>query len=140
MLVLSAVLAVAYWMNIGTTQSIIIAADNDYKVIAKAEIIERIHFYSDKYNVSFDKMYKVVECETAHTFNPQIQSQVRYNFSSPQRGIVKNEQEKSYGLAQIHLPDHPTVSVQQATDIDFSLNFLAENLSKGRDRMWSCLH
>lgn len=133
-------IVVAYSMSIGTIQNSVIAADNDYKVVAKAEIVERIHYYADKYNVSFDKMYRVVECETAGTFNPQIQSQVKYNFSSPQRGIVKGEQEKSYGLSQIHLPDHPSVSLRQATDIDFSLNFLAENLSKGKDRWWSCLH
>lgn len=123
-----------------TIQPTATLADEEYMPPSKAEIVKKIHLYADKYNVSFDKMYKVVECETAHTFNPQIQSQVKYNFSSEKRGIVKGELERSYGLSQIHLPDHPNVSHAQATDIDFALNFLAENLSEGRDRMWSCLH
>lgn len=97
-----------------------------------------MHYYSDKYNVPYSQIYKLVSCETAHTFNPQIQSYVKYNFSSPQRGIVKGEREKSYGLAQIHLPDHPKITREQATDIEYSLNFIGENLSKG-NIIWYCL-
>lgn len=128
---------VVYSLGVRTIQSTVVAAGNDYKVISKAEIIERIRWYSDKYNVPFQKMYNTIECETAGTFNPQIQSQVKYNFSNTKRGIIKGEQEKSWGLAQIHLPDHPSVTLEQATDIDFSLEFMARNYANGKD-IWFC--
>lgn len=130
-------LVVAYLLGVHKIQSTAIAADNDYKVVAKTEIEQKIKLYSDKYNVSFQKMYNTIDCETAHTFNPQIQSEVKYNFSDHKRGIVKGEQEKSWGLAQIHLPDHPNITLEQATDIDFSLNFMAKEYSKGHN-IWYC--
>lgn len=100
---------------------------------------EMILFYSEKYEVSYDLIYSTVKCETAGTFNPKIQSGVKYNFSDPKRNLVKGELERSYGLAQIHLPDHPHISIEQAIDPDFALDFMASNLSKGRTWMWYCI-
>lgn len=116
---------------------IAIAADLDYKAQAKAEIVEKIHYYSDKYNVSFQRVYNTIDCETAHTLNPFIQSNVKYNFSSAKRGIVKGEREKSYGLAQIHLPDHPKITSEQATNEDFAIEFMVREYSLGHD-LWYC--
>lgn len=107
------------------------------KADSKEEIVTKIHLYADKYNVSFDKMYQIIDCETAHTFDANIQSHVVYAFSSSKRGIVKGEREQSYGLAQIHLPDHPQVTIEQAKDVDFALNFMALSLSKGK-HIWYC--
>lgn len=115
-------------VNVNATQSI---------VVSPPSVEDKIHLYADKYGVSFDKMYRIIDCETAHTFDPQIQSSVKYNFSSTKRGIIRGERERSYGLAQIHLPDHPSITIEQATDVDFALNFMAENLSKGRN-LWYC--
>lgn len=114
-----------------------IAADNDYKIIQKAQILSKISEYADKYDVPYSKIYNLVNCETDGTFNPEIQSRVKYNFSSKKRGIVKGTYERSYGLAQIHLPDHPSISRKQATDIDYSLDFMAETLSRG-ENIWYC--
>lgn len=104
----------------------------------KEEVIEKIKFYSHKYGVSYQWMYAGVKCETANTFDTEIQSTVRYNFSDPKRGIVKGEREKSFGLAQIHLPDHPNITLEQAQDADFALDFMAEHLSRG-DVIWYCM-
>ena len=120
-----------------TTIQIAVSAGDDYKVAQRAEIIAKIKLYSDKYNVPFKRMYNTIKCETAGTFDPMIQSQVKYNFNSAKRGIVKGTLEESYGLSQIHLPDHPKVSLEQATDIDFALNFMAREYSLGHD-IWYC--
>jgi len=88
-----------------------------------------IYYYADKYSVSRDVMYHIVEKETAHTFDETIQSGY-FN-----KGY--NAREKSFGLAQIHLPAHPSVSLEEAKDPHFALNFLASNLSKGKCSMWT---
>lgn len=114
-----------------TIQHTAIAADHEYFVSQRAEIESKIHLYADKYNVPFQKIYNTVDKETGGTFNPTIQSKVIYNFSNPKKGIVKGTQERSYGLAQIHLPDHPDISRSQAEDIDFALSFMAKEYSLG---------
>lgn len=43
----------------------------------------------------------------------------------------------SIGIAQIHMPAHPEVSLAQAENIYFSANFLALNLAEGHCSMWS---
>lgn len=43
--------------------------------------------------------------------------------------------EQSFGLSQIHLPDHPTVTKEQAIDPKFAINFMAKNWHKVR---WYC--
>lgn len=125
---------------IGTTiqGTDVIAADNNYKVIAKAEVVVKIHEYADKYSVSYSKLYNAIDCETAGTFYPAIQSKVKYKFSDKKRGIVKGTYEESYGLAQIHLPDHPDITLEQTNDIDFSINYMASNLVRGKN-LWSCI-
>lgn len=68
-------------------------------------------------------------CETANTFDPTIQSRVIDS---------TGHQEESYGLAQIHLPAHPEVTMAEALDPVFSIDFMAKNMAKGKYSMWSC--
>lgn len=69
-----------------------------------------------------------MECENRE-LDPKLQSRIINK---------KGEREKSYGLVQIHLPSHPNVSYTQATDPEFSVKFLAKNLSEGKGGMWTC--
>lgn len=86
--------------------------------------------YARKYGVNEGIMTFVVDCETAGTFDPSIQS----------RHILPDgSREQSFGLAQINLPANPEISLAQAKDPDFSLDFLARALSKGEFWRWSCL-
>jgi len=97
-------------------------------IVATSTVLAKIDAVSAKYGVSRDMVYKIVVCETAGTFDPTIQSQ-----------IIKNGiQEDSWGLAQIHLPDHPDISKQQAIDPDFALDYLASKLSEHKGFLWSC--
>jgi len=53
------------------------------------------------------------------------------------RCIDKNgKRENSWGLVQINLDHNPQVTLEQALDPDFSLEFLASNLAQGRCKMW----
>ncbi len=82
-----------------------------------------------EYGVSSIEMLAVVSCETAGTFRPDIQSFSRY---------PDGTREKSFGLAQIHLPAHPNITREQAIDPDFALRFMATEFKKGKKGAWSC--
>lgn len=91
------------------------------EIVPELTIPQLIEKYSIKYNVSSEVMTKVIDCESDFKSNAH-------------NGVGEN----SWGLVQINLNAHPQISVQQATDPDFAIKFLAENLSQGRGRMWTC--
>lgn len=95
------------------------------------------NYYADKWEVSRNVMWSVIICENKK-LDPDQQSTYRYTRDSKKWGVKAGQQEKSYGLVQIHLPDNPDITYEQATDPDFSLNFLAEGLSKGQGNKWTC--
>lgn len=80
-----------------------------------------------EYGVSESYMHKIIQCESNYVQDVQSRH-LRPDGS----------QEKSYGLSQIFLPAHPHVSYEEAIDPEFAIDFLGENLSKGRSSMWSC--
>ena len=65
-----------------------------------------------QYNISekdIEKILEVIKCES--------------NFRNIQSEIIKNGvREPSFGIAQIHLPSHPDVSMEQALDEEFSIH------------------
>jgi hypothetical protein len=92
------------------------------------EIQGLISHYSALYGVSRDLMDKIIECETAGTYDPKIQS-----------GHYKNGiREDSWGLVQIHLPAHPTITKEMAKNPNFAIDFLAKNLADSKQEMWTC--
>ena len=115
-----------------------------YNAPGRTEIVEvidmsiptRIKHYATLYNVSEATMTRIVECES--NFIEDAQSIHTYKRDRPELGVKKGEREKSYGLVQVHLPSHPNITYEQAIDPDFSLNFLALNLSEGRGYLWTC--
>ena len=79
---------------------------------------------AEKYNVPFKEMWDTILCESGASTT--IQSHyVRKN----------GTREQSFGLAQIHLPDHNDVTYEQAIDPVFALNFMAKNWHNVR---WYC--
>lgn len=95
----------------------------------KAYYLDLISRYSAKYDVSEGLMVAIVDCETARTWNPYIQSG---------HILRSGNRERSYGLAQINLVYHPDVTYDQATSPEFALNFLAKNLAAGNRSWWTC--
>ncbi len=94
----------------------------------KEEYVEFVYLKAEQYGVGADLMISIINCEN-RDWNPTLQSYAKYK---------NGEREQSYGLVQIHLPAHPSISYEQATNPEFSINFLAENLAEGRASMWSC--
>lgn len=84
--------------------------------------------YATQYKVSAQDMERVMRCENKD-FNPTLQSFHRYK---------NGEREKSFGVSQIHLPAHPEISYEQATNMEFSIEFMAKEFSKGNQKIWSC--
>lgn len=86
----------------------------------KQDVLDIIKLNAEAYNVSYDTMVKVVACE-----------------SSFQR-TIRGDGGESVGLVQIYLKAHPTVTVEEAENPDFAINFLAYHLSKGNGKIWTC--
>lgn len=99
-------------------------------------IEEKIELKSKEYGVDIKTVKDIINCESG--FNSTLQSKHIYKQDYPVWGMKKGDREQSYGLVQIHLPSHPSITYEQAIDIDFSLEFLIKNLSEGRGDMWSC--
>lgn len=89
--------------------------------IKEPSINELITFYSDIYNVDSSVLHKVIDCESDYKVNAH-----------------NSVGENSWGLVQINLNAHRSITVEQATDPNFAINFLAENISKGKGNMWTC--
>jgi soluble lytic murein transglycosylase-like protein len=82
---------------------------------------ELIHEASLNYGVSEALMRRIIACES--TFNPNAIGDGGYSF----------------GLVQIHLPSwRGTITKEQALDPVFAVDFLAQKLSTGQGRLWTC--
>lgn len=91
---------------------------------------------SKKYNVSEALVAELITLES--NWNTKLQSFCIYKKDNPKLGIKAGEREKSYGLAQIHLPAHPHITYEQATDPEFAIEFIASEIAEGRGGQWSC--
>lgn len=95
----------------------IVVVDIDQLITSKAK----------EYGVSRSVMYNTMKCEN-RDFDTMLQSYV----------VKDGVREDSWGLAQIHLPSHPNITKAQAQDPEFSINFIAKEMSEGRAWKWSC--
>lgn len=88
--------------------------------VTEKTIPQIINHFAKQYNVSAEKMLKTLTCES--NLNP--------------RAI--GDHGKSFGIAQIHLPSHPYVSVAQAQDPIFATEFMAKEFARGNAKIWTC--
>lgn len=98
--------------------------DDTYTV---KEINELITRYAVKYDVNGDVMREVIQCESQ--YDPHVQSRKTYD---------NGAQEESYGIAQIHLPDHPQVSKAEARNPEYAVKFMAQHFAAGNHHLWTC--
>ena len=94
------------------------------------ELANRLLYWAEIYDVSFEEMDAVINCESG--WDTKIQSQHKYKGT--------DIQEKSFGLVQIHLPAHKTVTKKQAQDPDFAMEFMAKAFSQGNQDWWTCFN
>lgn len=101
---------------------------------ANKEIVEDlVDKYSAKYGVSKTAMLRTLKNEN-NTFEFCRQSDMKYKAGN-RWGFPAGTREKSYGVAQIHLPDNK-VTKEQACDPEFSVEFMAKHFAMGKQRMW----
>lgn len=91
----------------------------------RERIDQEIEKKAAEYGTSAATLKRIVQCESG--YDTDIQS----------NHILSYGREKSFGLVQIHLPSHPTVTYEQAIDPAFAIDFLAKHYSQGTVR-WSC--
>lgn len=89
---------------------------------------------AEKYKVSESSLWNTIKNEN-YTLIFNQQSKLKYKANN-RWGFPNGTQEKSYGLAQIHLPDHKKVSYEDAIKPEYAVDFMAYNFSKGRQRWW----
>jgi hypothetical protein len=97
----------------------------------------KISAYAFIYGIDVDVFSTVLSCENP-SHDPKLQSEMKYTRDHPEWGVKKGDRELSYGLSQIHLPTDKSVTYEEATDVDFSLRYMASELSKGHGSRWSC--
>lgn len=99
------------------------------------EIVESlVDKYSREYGVSRSSLMKTILNENRQLIFDQ-QSNLTYKAGNLW-GFPAGTREKSYGICQIHLPSHPSISYEQAIDPEFCIRFMAEQFSKGNQKMW----
>lgn len=76
-----------------------------------------------------NSFYNTLKCESAGWQNEQ--SQVPH-------AAGPNGLEDSWGVAQIHLPDHPGVTREEALDPAFAVPWAAQIFKEGDARLFTC--
>lgn len=75
----------------------------------------------------------VISCESG--WQEDIQSKHRYTSN---KWAPAGTQEQSFGIVQIHLPAHQTITKEQALDPYWSIEWMAQQWQAGNQRWWSC--
>lgn len=112
---------------IRSTASLLLLTSTVVSSTTPPAVLDKIVLYANTYNVDFVSLYKTIECESS--FDPDLQSAVIDQ---------KGRREPSYGLAQIDLDYHPEVTIKQAKDPDFALDYIASRFAKGQQNQWTC--
>lgn len=110
-------------------------AHSDTVVVQPPTVEQMIETAAAKYSVNVDRLRSTLDCESLH-FTNFGQSKIPH-VGGP------NGYEDSWGIAQIHEPgekggDHPEVSMEQALDPAFAIDWTAQQFSTGHARMWTC--
>ena len=102
----------------------------------RSSIKKLIQKKANEYGVSASTMRSIVDCESQ--YHVSIQSKHVYTETNVPKGYKVGDREQSFGLVQIHLPAHSSVSYKEAIDPEFAVDFLAKNLAVGNGWMWTC--
>lgn len=86
----------------------------------RSELDKTISRKAFTYSVSEDTLRKVIKCESSN--NPNAMGDGGH----------------SRGLVQIYDTYHPNITNDMAFDPEFSVDFLAKNISQGKGYLWTC--
>ena len=96
------------------------------KVWTTEEVKQLAITKAKKYGLHKKRFLATLECENG--FRAKGQSEHYY----------KGVREDSWGVAQIHLPAHPTITREMAEDPEIALEFMAQKWSNDEASLWSC--
>lgn len=94
----------------------------------KGEMMVWVNIAAQEYGVK-PKFMKCLIRHENRAWNPELQSLV----------VSNGKREDSWGLSQIHLPSHPSITREEATDPKFAIEFMASEISEGNAWQWSTL-
>lgn len=103
-----------------------------YKETNRDCVKRLVDISAKKYKVSARSMMRTLENEN-NTFQFDRQSELKYKKGN-RWGLKGYEQ--SYGIAMIHLPDNPNITIEEATNPVFAIDFMAKEFSKGHQHRW----
>ena len=112
-------------LKVALATILVLLSSTTYAQVAEAPeqnmtIKEIISNEARLHDVSEEVMNKVIGCES--NYNPE----------------AVGDNNHSFGAVQIYLDYHPEVTKSQAFDPEWAISFLADNLSKGKGKLWSC--
>lgn len=108
---------------------IAIAFASAYIPYAQSDPDPAIDFWASYYGIDASTLRDTIEGESG--FDPRVQSHMQ-NAKDP------GGREDSWGLCQIHLPDHPDITKEQAQDPNWCLPWMANQIAQGKGHEWTC--
>ena len=90
---------------------------------------------ANRHSIDSKEFLALAMCESS--LNPTVQSRLRYKKDHPQWGVKKGDRELSFGLFQIHLPDNPSITKDEALDPYFAIEWAAIKF-KDDPAIWAC--
>lgn len=107
---------------------------DDIQLSNEEIVIRLVDKFSKQYGVDGADMMRTLRNEN-HTFQFDKQSELKYKQGN-RWGFPVGTREKSYGICQIHLPDNPEITYEQAIDPEYCVEFMAKKFAQGKQRMW----
>lgn len=81
-----------------------------------------VEWFAREYKVNKEVMLNVMKCESS--LNPNA--------------VADTPREYSVGISQINLKAHKHITVEQAKNVQFATEFMANEMSKGNAHIWTC--
>lgn len=97
------------------------------------EITLMVRVSAKKYGINENELLKTVICESPKTKEGLLDS-----FGQSGYYTKNGTREQSWGVPQIHLPSHPEITLQQAQNASWSIDWSAMQFSLGKASMWTC--
>lgn len=122
-------------LNLSITKEVIALDKPVQNTLSDKEYVEvLVAQYSTAYKIDSVSLMNTIQNEN-DTFDFDRQSELKYKEGN-RWGFPAGTQEKSYGICQIHLPDHPEISYEQAIDPDFCIEYMAQQFAQGNASQW----
>lgn len=100
----------------------------------KEIVVQLVDKYAKMYGADKGELLRTLANENP-SYIPDAQSELKYKEGN-RWGFPAGTREKSFGQCQIHLPDHPNITYEQAIDPDWCINWMAKKFAEGKQSMW----